>query len=240
MHFKSLLGMLVSDTYLHINIQTVHLGDHVQLLATVLLAGQSTAAPHLQLLQAKLAAIKAPHVVAHTAVATDVKRKTADAFWKSLAAIQATKLAAASIVTAPIRVVGKTIALKVAALKAAKALKVAQAGRVVASLQRNPLIVPVPVPVQIPFPVLHKQQIAALNPVNGLIQGAHGILQSSNILGTASPSIVPVARPVAQTGNGLLNQFNFDFKYPVVVAPSSSSSSQSSQVGHLTYGLPRP
>lgn len=211
---------------MHIVCTTENITYFVQFLATILLAPhQSEALPHLKLavLKAKLAAIKAPHIVAHVAVATDVKHKTADAFWKSLAAIKATKLAAASIVTAPVRVVAKTIALKVAALKAAKALKVAKVGRVVDALKRNPLIVPVPVPVRIPFPVLPQETIA---PFSGLLSGAHGLLHKSHV---ATPPIVPVTRPVGASVNDLLNQLNVDFKYPAAAT---------SQSGHLTYGLP--
>lgn len=163
----------------------IHHSSSAQLLAIVLLTGQADAHLKLALVKAKLAAIKAPHVAAHVAVATDVKFKTVDAFWKSVAAIKATKLAAASIITAPVRVVGKTIALKLAALKAAKALKVATALRVVDSLKRNPIIVPVPVPVKVPFPVLpHHDAIAALGggPINGLISGAQSILQATGTM----------------------------------------------------------
>lgn len=144
------------------------------------MAGQSEAHFKLAVVKAKLAALKAPHVAAHVAVAADVKHKTADAFWKSLAAIKATKHAAAAIITAPVRVVGKTIALKVAAFKAAKALKVAKVARVVDSLKQHPIVVKVPVPVKVPFPVLPADAAAVLtHPVNGLINGAQHILNAA-------------------------------------------------------------
>lgn len=53
----------------------------------VLLASQSDAHLKLKLLKAKLLAAKAPHVIAHVAVAKDVKLKTAGAWVKSVAAV---------------------------------------------------------------------------------------------------------------------------------------------------------
>lgn len=53
----------------------------------VLLATQTDAHLKLKLLKAKLLAAKAPHVVAHLAVAKDVKLKTANAWVKSVEAV---------------------------------------------------------------------------------------------------------------------------------------------------------
>lgn len=101
--------------------------------------------------------------------------------------------------TAPIRVAAKTVALKVASLKAAKALKVAGIVKVVDSLKKNPLIVPVPVPVKVPFPTFGKTPpvdvgaadaivagaatggvlSSAFNPVQGLISGAQNFIKTA-------------------------------------------------------------
>lgn len=201
--------------------------------------------------KATLAAIKAPHVIAHVAVATDVKHKSVDALWKTWAAIKATKLAAVSIATAPIRVVAKKWALKKAALKAAKAAKVAKVGRVVDSLKRNPLIVPVPVPVQIPYPVLHKDTLAS---VNGLLSGVHGsLLQAGHkalpavglhapavAVAAAQPPAVVQPTPIAQLHSVIANALNHNNAVQTSVAVNSvATSSSSSAAGHLTYGLPR-
>lgn len=92
--------------------------------------------------------------------------------------------------TAPIRVAAKTVALKVGAVKAAKALKLAGIVKVVSSLKKHPIIVPVPVPVKVPFPTFDKKDIlgaaaaggiasAALNPVHNLLSGAQSFIKTA-------------------------------------------------------------
>lgn len=66
--------------------------------------------------------------------------------------IKAKKAALFSALTAPIRVAKKSFAIKVGAVKLAKALKVAKVVAVVATLKKHPIIIPVPVPIKVPFP----------------------------------------------------------------------------------------
>lgn len=64
--------------------------------------------------------------------------------------MKASKIAALSAITAPFRVAKKTIALKIAGVKAAKALKIAKlaaAAKILKNLKKSPIILPVPVAV---------------------------------------------------------------------------------------------
>lgn len=177
------------------------------LFVAVLLATQSDAHLKLKLLKAKLLAAKAPHVIAHLAVAKDVKIKTATAWVKGIEAvsdfckkkfpnnilnlplwlqiqIKAVNKATFTLATAPFRVAKKTFALKVAGLKAAKALKIAKAIAIVKTLKKHPIIVPVPVPVKVPFPVFGKH--------DGLKGAAAAGLTAAGITGAASGLLKPV------------------------------------------------
>lgn len=61
-----------------------------------------------------------------------------------------------SAITAPFRVAKKTIALKIAGVKAAKALKIAKiakAAHILHNLKQGPIILPVPVAVPFPAPL---------------------------------------------------------------------------------------
>lgn len=101
-------------------------------------------------------------------------------------------MATVSLLTAPFRVAAKTVALKVGAVKAAKALKVAGLVTAVNTLKKNPIIVPVAVPVKVPFPTFDKKHIlgeaaaggvlsAALTPVHGLLSGAQTIIKAAGM-----------------------------------------------------------
>lgn len=106
------------------------------------------------------------------------------------------------MITAPIRVAKKTIAYKVGALKAAKALKIAKVAVIaggLAKLKKHPIIVPVPVPFKLPsFGFKHDAlKVAPLaigagalagkaagaavasGPVHGLISGATNFIKSA-------------------------------------------------------------
>lgn len=89
----------------------------------------------------------------------------------------------------------KTVALKIGAVKAAKALKVAGIVKAVDSLKKNPIIVPVPVPVKVPFPSFDKSHglktaviggaatggilSPVLSPVQDLISGAQSFIKTA-------------------------------------------------------------
>lgn len=175
-----------------------------------------------------------------------------------MAAAKAAKLAALSIITAPFRVVGKKVALKFAAVKAAKALKVAKVAKAVAVLKSNPLIVPVPVPFKLPYPVLHKDAgaatIAALNPLGSVITGAQSILQIAG----ANPTLLPAlgnavasavaASPVAllpALGNAVASAVEASQAASVPTADVATAEAETPigfkfpiSVPHQTYGVP--
>lgn len=64
--------------------------------------------------------------------------------------IKAKKAAVVSIVTAPLRVAAKTVAIKVGAAKAVTAAKASHIAGAVRTLQAHPIVLPVPVPVVVP------------------------------------------------------------------------------------------
>lgn len=128
-------------------------------------------------MKAKIALAKAPHLIAKAKVAKEIKAKVKIAAAASLAAAKAKKIAALSILTAPIRVAKKAIGIKIAgvkALKVAKAAKLAKVGQVVANLKKSPIILPVKVAV--PFPVPIKKGPLKAAAVAGLgLGGAAGL-----------------------------------------------------------------
>lgn len=116
-------------------------------------------------------------------------------------------MAAWSAITAPFKVAKKTVALKIAGIKAAKALKAAKlikAATILKNLKKSPLILPVPFPVPIaapiPFPVHAKKFPAkklfeipapptleqALGPLKGVIAGATTALSAAGRLSSAA------------------------------------------------------
>lgn len=109
---------------------------------------------------------------------------------------KAARIATFSLLTAPIRVAAKTVALKVGAVKAAKALKVAGLIKIADSLKKNPIIVPVPVPVKVPFPSFGKEHALgaavvggaaggilspAFEPVGNLFSGAQNFIKTAGV-----------------------------------------------------------
>lgn len=64
--------------------------------------------------------------------------------------IKAKKAAVVSIVTAPLRVAAKTVAIKVGAAKVVTAAKASHIAGAVRTLQAHPIVLPVPVPVVVP------------------------------------------------------------------------------------------
>lgn len=146
----------------------------------------------LKLLKAKLLA---PHIAAKVSVAKKIKAKTAIAAAKTLAAIKAKKAAALAIITAPIAIAKKSLAIKVKKVKAVKAAKAATlAGAAIALTKlKKPIIVPVPFPV--PAPIFKNFEIGksfgldvaapgvgvdvSVGPVQGLIAGAQKVLSAA-------------------------------------------------------------
>lgn len=127
-------------------------------------------------------------MAAHVAVATGVKAAAGSAIAKTVEAVKAKKAAAVAVVTAPLRVAAKTVALKVGAVKAVGAAKAAHVGAVVHQLRAHPIVVPVPVPVAVPFkpavvqhpvpvvvkPVVSVVPVAPLSVGSSLIGAVHG------------------------------------------------------------------
>lgn len=112
-----------------------------------------------------------------------------------LSQVKASKAALFSALTAPIRVAKKSFAIKVGAVKLAKALKVAKVAAVVASLKKHPIIVPVPVPIKVPFPFPIKKGIhffkdgplaVGAGALGGLGAGALGGLGAGALSGLGS------------------------------------------------------
>lgn len=111
-------------------------------------------------------------------------------------------MAALSAITAPFRVAKKTFALKLGALKAAKAIKVAKIAKTAAilkNLKKSPIILPVPVAVPIKgFPIVKPLPSLpafpsffnlpapslqdSLGPIQGIISGAQKAIQSAGKL----------------------------------------------------------
>lgn len=131
----------------------------------------------LKLVKAKVAAAKAPHIAAHIIVAKEVKVKAGIAAVKSIGAAKAVKTAIVSAATAPFRAAKKSIAIKIGALKAAKALKIAKTAAIIASLSKlkKPILIPVPVPVPVKFPFPLKNTVGPIGALGaGVVGGAIG------------------------------------------------------------------
>lgn len=89
----------------------------------------------------------------------------------------------------------KSFAIKVGALKLAKALKIAKVAAVVSTLKKHPIIVPVPVPIKVPFPFPIKKGIhifkdgplaAGAGALSGFGAGALGGLGAGALSGLGS------------------------------------------------------
>lgn len=100
------------------------------------------------------------------------------------AQIKAKKAAAVHIVTAPLQVAAKTVAIKVGAVKAVGAAKAAHVAGIVHTLQAHPIIVPVPVPALVP----HRAQaivpvVKPVLPVVPVVPAVHPIGVAAGKLG---------------------------------------------------------
>ncbi|XP_055316144.1 uncharacterized protein LOC129575929 [Sitodiplosis mosellana] len=162
---------------------------------------ETEAVAKLALVKAKVALVKAPHVIAKVSVAKEVLAKKKIAAAKTLAAVKASKVAALSALTAPFRAAKRTLALKVAGVKALKAIKVAKIANtalILKNLKKSPIILPVPVavplkalPVPVPFPKPALPSLPnffnipspslgdSLGPIQGIISGAQKAIKTA-------------------------------------------------------------
>ncbi|XP_055316162.1 uncharacterized protein LOC129575945 [Sitodiplosis mosellana] len=162
---------------------------------------ETEAVAKLALVKAKVALVKAPHVIAKVSVAKEVLAKKKIAAAKTLAAVKASKVAALSALTAPFRAAKRTLALKVAGVKALKAIKLAKIAKtalILKNLKKSPIILPVPVavplkalPVPVPFPKPALPSLPnffnipspslgdSLGPIQGIISGAQKAIKTA-------------------------------------------------------------